>query len=558
MNGAKILLECLEKKGVDTIFGIPGGAVLTLYDELEKSSIEHILTRHEQGAAHAAEGYARVTGEVGVCIGTSGPGASNLITGLGNASLDSTPLIAITGQVGQAVLGKDAFQEINTVGLSQPVTKHNYLVRDANNIPRIIEEAFMIAEGGRPGPVLIDIPKDVFAQEVDPKILDEVVVADYIKNKFVTPTTTDEEITKVIAALNKAKKPLILVGNGVTIPAHASDYLYDLVDGTDFLVTTTLHGKTSFPAGHENSIGMLGMHGTFEANYATQNCDLLLNVGSRFDDRITCKVDGFLPEAKEVIHVDIDAVEHNKNVKTTQAINADAADFLKKLLDRKDEITNISFPTWKQAVKDNIKDLKDESANKVHPIRVSKKINSLINKETTIVTDVGQHQMFAALYLHPQNKRRFISSGGLGTMGYGLPAAIGAAFGNPDDNIICIAGDGSFQMTLQELPLLDIHRLNVKVVIYDNNCLGMVRQWQEIFYDETYAASTYEYSPEWGLLAAAYRIPYFEVNNNNDIEKLDEIMTQPGPAIVAVHVENLSNVYPMVAPFDTLSKVRGE
>lgn len=558
MNGARILLECLEKKGVTTIFGIPGGAVLKLYDELEESAINHILTRHEQGAAHAADAYARVTGEVGVCIGTSGPGASNLITGLGNASLDSVPLIALTGQVGQAVLGKDAFQEINTVGLSQPVTKHNYLVKDANDIPRIVEEAFLIATGGRPGPVLIDIPKDVFAQEVSADIAEGIVIDEHITRKFIKPTSTDEEVSKVIDAFNKAKKPLVLVGNGVTIPMHASDYLFDLIDGTDYLVTTTLHGKSAFPAGHENSVGMLGMHGTFAANYATQNCDLLLNIGSRFDDRITCKVDGFLPNAKEVIHVDIDAVEHNKNVKTTLCINSDSEEFLKKLVARKDELKNVSFPEWKKEVQAQNRVLNTKTKTKLHPIKVSQKIDTLINESTTLVTDVGQHQMFAALYMHAKKVRKFVSSGGLGTMGYGLPAAIGTAFGNPDDNIILITGDGSFQMTLNELPLLDIHKLNIKIVIYDNNCLGMVRQWQELFFDQTYAASTYEYSPDWSKLSEAYRIPYFEVTTDEDIEKLDDVLTKQGPAIVAVHVENMSNVYPMVAPFDTLTDVRGE
>ena len=558
MNGARLLLECLQRKGVDTIFGIPGGAVIKLYDEIEDSPIHHILTRHEQGAAHAADAYARVTGRVGVCIGTSGPGAANLITGLGNAHLDSVPLIAITGQVDQSVLGRDAFQEINTVGLSQPVTKHNYLIKDATLIPQVVEEAFLIAAGGRPGPVLIDLTKDVFAQEVSDELLNEVIVEKHIQDKFILPSASQEEITQVIAALNKAQKPLLLIGNGVTIPLHAADYLYDLVNGTDFLVTSTLHGKGAFPAGHDNYLGMLGMHGTFSANFATQNCDLLLNIGSRFDDRITCKVDGFLPNAKDIIHVDIDASEHNKNVKSTLCINSDSEDFLKKLVIRKAELTNTKFAEWKKEVKAQEKELKSDSKSKLHPIKISKKINECIDENTTIVTDVGQHQMFAALHLHPKKVRKFVSSGGLGTMGYGLPAAIGAAFGQPDDNIILITGDGSFQMTLNELPLLDIHKLNIKVIIYDNNTLGMVRQWQEIFYNENYSQTQYEYSPLWEKLAEAYRLPFYSIQKDSDIDKLSDILNQKGPALIEVHVDSTSNVYPMVAPFDTLDKVRGE
>ena len=408
MNGARLLLECLERKGVDTIFGIPGGAVIKLYDEIEESPIHHILTRHEQGAAHAADAYARVTGKVGVCIGTSGPGAANLITGLGNAHLDSVPLIAITGQVDQSVLGRDAFQEINTVGLSQPVTKHNYLIKDATLIPQVVEEAFLIAQGGRPGPVLIDLTKDVFAQEVSDDILRDIEIEKHIQDKFVLPTADHDEISQVIEALNRAKKPLILIGNGVTIPMHAADYLFDFVDGTDYLVTSTLHGKGAFPAGHDNYLGMLGMHGTFSANYATQNCDLLLNIGSRFDDRITCKVDGFLPNAKDIIHIDIDASEHNKNVKSTLCINSDSEDFLKKLSIRKNEIKNTKFAEWKKEVKAQEKELNSDSKSKLHPIKISRKINECIDDNTTIVTDVGQHQMFAALHLHPKKTRQFV------------------------------------------------------------------------------------------------------------------------------------------------------
>lgn len=558
MNGARLLLECLERKGVDTIFGIPGGAVIKLYDEIEASPIHHILTRHEQGAAHAADAYARVTGRVGVCIGTSGPGAANLITGLGNAHLDSVPLIAITGQVDQSVLGRDAFQEINTVGLSQAVTKHNYLIKDATLIPQVVEEAFLIAMGGRPGPVLIDLTKDVFAQEVSDDILRDIEVENHIKAKFVLPAASHDEITKLIDALNRAKKPLILIGNGVTIPLHASDYLFDFVNGTDFLVTSTLHGKGAFPTGHENYLGMLGMHGTFCANYATQNCDLLLNIGSRFDDRITCKVDGFLPYAKDIIHVDIDASEHNKNVKSSLCINSDSEDFLKKLVLRKNEITNTQFTNWKKEVKTQHKELSSKTETKLHPIIISQKINECVDENTTIVTDVGQHQMFAALHIHPKKVRKFVTSGGLGTMGYGLPAAIGAAFGNPNDKIVLITGDGSFQMTLQELALLDIHRLNIKIFIYDNNSLGMVRQWQEMFYKENYSQTLYDYSPQWDLLAQAYRIPFYSIKSDADVEKIEDIMKLEGPALIEVSVERTSNVYPMVAPFDTLDMIRGE
>lgn len=558
MNGASILLKSLEKHNVKTIFGIPGGVLLKLYDELKNSSIEHILTRHEQGAVHAADGYARVTGEVGVCLATSGPGAANLITGLGNAFSDSTPIVALTGQVKSALLGKDAFQEINTVGLSQAVTKHNYIIKDANEIPRIIDEAFLIASSGRPGPVLVDVCADVYFQEVDENLLHTSQIQEFVLNKFSKPAVKDKKIDKVIAALNKAKKPLLLVGNGVNLSPGAPASLLKLVNELNLMATNTLHAKGVLDETHPNSLKMLGMHGTFEANYAIQNCDLLINVGSRFDDRITCNVDHFLEKCDYIIHCDIDASEFSKNVQTDVAVQADANDFLQALLTNLDRVEKKDYTAWNEEVFSQRKPVNEVPKQFVHPILVSKEVNNHIDDKTTIVTDVGQHQMFAALYMYPKSNRRFVSSGGLGTMGYGLPAAVGAAFGNKDNNVILITGDGSFQMTFQELSLLKQYNLNVKVVIYDNNCLGMVRQWQELFYGENYAESLFTGNPDWKLLSASYGLDFVSVSKESDMEAFSKALDKKGPVVIEVKIDEGANVFPMVPSSESLTNIRGE
>ncbi len=558
MNGATILLKSLEKHNVKTVFGIPGGVLLKLYDELKNSDIEHILTRHEQGAIHAADGYARVTGEVGVCIATSGPGAANLITGLGNALSDSTPIIALTGQVKSALLGKDAFQEINTVGLSQAVTKHNYIIKDAKEIPRIVDEAFLIATSGRPGPVLIDICADVYFQEVDERLLETSQIPDYILKKFSKPFVKDKKIDKVIKALNKAKKPLLLVGNGVNLSPGAPQSLLQLVNKLNLMATNTLHAKGVLDEDHPNSLRMLGMHGTFEANYAIQNCDLLINIGSRFDDRITCNVDHFLEKCEYIVHCDIDASEFSKNVQTDVAVQADANDFLQALLQNLDRIDQKDYTAWNKEVVSKRKGVNDKPNQHVHPILISKEINNHIDEKTIIVTDVGQHQMFAALYMYPRSNRQFVSSGGLGTMGYGLPAAVGSAFAKRDNNVILVTGDGSFQMTFQELALLKEYNLNVKVVIYDNNCLGMVRQWQELFYDENYAESLFTGNPDWKLLTASYGLDFVSISKEEDIDVFKKALDKKGPVVIEVKIDAMANVFPMVPSSESLTNIRGE
>lgn len=552
MIGAELVLKCLEKKNVDTVFGIPGGVLIPLYDVLKKSTIKHVLTRHEQGAVHAADGYARSTGEVGVCFATSGPGATNLLTGLETAMMDSVPIVAITGQVPQALIGKDSFQEADTVGFSLSSTKYNYLVKDAEDLPTIIEEAFFIASNGRPGPVLIDIPKDVMVQIVgEPE--KKINIRKHVEKKLARPKINDNQMDKIVKEIGKAQKPVILVGGGV-ITANASEMLIKIAKKHNIPVVNTLMGKGAFPAGNDLYLGMLGMHGTVKANYAVQESDLIIGVGLRFGDRVTGKLDTFAPKAK-IIHVDIEPAEIDKNVKTAFPIVAHALDFFKELDDKLLEVKDTG--KWVKELVECHKE-KHISQDGVQPEYILNEINELIDEDTIIVTDVGQHQMWSALYLHPKAPKSFLTSGGLGTMGFGLPAAIGAQFANPGKKVILITGDGSFQMNLQELSIVRQYNLPIKIMLMNNGCLGMVRQWQELFCNSNYSQTLFEHAPDWDLLAKAYGIDGARIENREFVSaNLKNLIQNDEPILFDVRIDDRANVFPMVPAGCSLDEIWG-
>lgn len=553
MLGAELLLKSLEKQGVELVFGIPGGSVIPLYDVLRKSSIKHVLTKHEQGAVHAADGYARVTGRPGVCFATSGPGATNLVTGLATAQMDSSPVIAITGQAASPFIGKDSFQEADMIGLSLPITKHSYQVRDAHDIPSIIAEAFFVATQGRPGPVLIDIPKDVFTQRVSE--IKEPLIRKHLQEKFKKPQLDLKQVANAIEALKKSKRPLLLVGGGVNQVPGSSQLLQGFAMKNEIPVTQTLMGKGVFPSDHPLFLGMVGMHGTIEANWAMQNCDCLLAIGVRFDDRVTGKVEGFAPKAK-VIHVDIDASEHNKNRAADISIVADSKDFLQALCEKlwaskgnKDWLRQILLQNPGATVNVN---------GELDPEGVMSLLNSLLDEDTVVVTDVGQHQMWAALFVHPQKPRSFITSGGLGTMGFGLPAAIGAQMANPEKKVVLITGDGSLQMNIQELAVIKQWKLPIKIFLINNGSLGMVRQWQELFFQENYAESILEVGPDWEKLAEAYGIKAKTLWKTRELaDTLDSSINSGEPCLVNIKVDPGANVFPMVPAGCSLDQIWG-
>lgn len=552
MLGSELLLKCLEEKQVKLVFGIPGGVVIPLYDVLKKSNIKHILTRHEQGAAHAADGYARSTGKVGVCFATSGPGATNLLTGLATAYMDSSPVVAITGQVAKAFLGKDSFQEADTVGLSQPVTKHNYLVRDANEIPDIVAEAFYIATHGRPGPVLIDIPKDVFTQEVSE--IREPKIRKHIITKLKKPVLNEIQLGKALELLKHSKRPLILAGGGVTQAEGSYEFLRQVAMNNEIPVAVTLMGKGVFPADNPLFLGMVGMHGTTEANWAIQNCDCLLAIGIRFDDRVTGKLEEFASKAKK-IHVDIDAAEIGKNCAVDVPICADSYDFL-KMLSQKLRGMKIN-KDWLKQIELN-KSSQKVSHSHLDPQEVMATINSLVDEKTIVVTDVGQHQMWAALFVHPHYPRGFITSGGLGTMGFGLPAAIGVQMANPEKKVVLITGDGSLQMNIQELALIKQWNLPIKIFLINNGYLGMVRQWQELFFNENYAETSLEAGPDWEKLAQAYGIKGKTLRTPYECkESLNTAISSREPWLMDIKVDPGANVFPMVPAGCSLDQIWG-
>lgn len=561
MRAATVLLEALKREGVDTIFGFPGGQVIPLYDALYDFDIRHILTRHEQGAAHAADGYARASGKVGVCLATSGPGACNLVTGIANAYLDSVPMVALTGQVRTELIGTDAFQEADITGITLPIVKHSYLVQAATDIPRIIQEAFYIAKTGRPGPVLIDIPVDTTTADIeyDPAKAARLNLPGY------KPTVKGhpKQIKAAAAAIAQAERPIIYAGGGV-ISANAAEDLQNLALYSHIPVTTTLTGKGAFPEDHPLSLNMLGMHGTRFANYAMTHCDLIFAIGVRFDDRVTGRLDTFAPGAK-VIHVDIDPAEISKNISVDIPIVGDARGVLTSLLAQLKEyglaadrhlpwMTQIA--EWK---KNHPMRVREDPEGEIMPEFAIRKIWEVTKGEAVVCTEVGQHQMWSAQYYLCKRPRQFISSGGLGTMGFGFPASIGAKAALPEALVIDIAGDGSFQMTLQELATAVASDLPVKVCIINNQYLGMVRQWQELFWDRRYSHTCIECQPDFVKLAQAYGAEGYRAQKPEEVEEvLRAAFASDQPAVVDIRVKREANVYPMVPAGGSIDEMLGD
>lgn len=537
---------------MEVVFGYPGGAVLPIYDVLYDAPIRHILTRHEQGAVHAADGYARVTGKPGVCIATSGPGATNLVTGIANAYMDSIPLIAVTGQVATSLIGRDSFQEADITGITTPITKHNYLVNDVRDLPRVINEAFYIATSGRPGPVLIDLPKDVASAEFDFIYTDEVDLVSY------KPTYKGhiKQIEEAALAINQAKRPLLYVGGGV-VSSNAHGELYKLATKANIPVTTTLMALGAFPSTDKLSLGMLGMHGTAYANFAVTNCDLLISVGARFDDRVTGRLDRFAAGA-QVIHIDIDPAEIGKNIGVDIPIVGDAKNILSSLVER---VRFGERSEWFAEINSWKKEYPlcyPEGADGIAPQYVVEQVYEVTKGEAIIATEVGQNQMWAAQYYKFDKPRSFVSSGGLGTMGYGFPAAVGAQVGCPDRTVIDIAGDGSIQMNIQELGTVASNRIPVKIVILNNGCLGMVRQWQELFYDHRYSYTDLHDNPDFVQIAAAYGIKGRRITKREDVRPVfEEMLALPEPVLLDVQVCREANVYPMVPAGGALDVMLG-
>ena len=540
LTGAQILIECFKEHGVDTVFGYPGGAVLNIYDELYKNheSITHILTSHEQGAAHAADGYARSTGKVGVCIATSGPGATNLVTGIATAYMDSVPMVAITGNVPVALLGKDSFQEVDIASVTLPVTKHNYIVKDVNKLADVIREAFYLAKEGRPGPVLIDIPKDITSNKAvyEKKEPKEVVRC--------SKKITEASINEAIELIKNAKKPFIFSGGGV-IKADAHQELLEFAEKIQCPVTCSLMGMGGFPGTHELYTGMLGMHGTKASNIGVTKSDLLIVIGARFSDRVTGKTSVFANNA-QILHIDIDPAEINKNVLTHHHVLGDIKEVLQNLNSKLPKINNTE---WVEEIKEIKKNYPLKYKKGMSAQYVIERVYEITKGEAIISTEVGQHQMFAAQFYKYTKPRTFLSSGGLGTMGYGMGAAIGAQVGNKDKQVINIAGDGSFRMNLNEIITAVRYNIPIKVVVVNNNVLGMVRQWQTLFYDERYSFTTLNPDIDYVKLAEAFGATGFNVT---DVKELDDTLRKAleikGPVIVNCLVDKDDKVLPMVAP----------
>ncbi len=547
LTGAQVIMEILKEEGVETIFGFPGGAVIDLYDELAKTDIKHILVRHEQGAVHAADGYARAKGGVGVCIVTSGPGATNTVSGIASAYMDSIPVVVLTGQVPTGLIGNDAFQEVDIVGITRPCTKHNYLVKRTEDLGRVLKEAFHIARSGRPGPVLVDLPKDVVQSKVKYKPLPEPKLASY------KPTYTPNlrQLRKAVSLLKESKRPVIFSGGGVIL-SGASDELTALAKKLSAPVTASLMGLGSFPGTDALWLGMLGMHGTYRANMAIGECDLLVGIGVRFDDRVTGKVDAFAPKAK-IIHIDIDPTSISKNIPVTVPIVGDCKRALKKLNNLLDEekvkVTNKQRKSWLDKIEKwkNTKPLSYQQGDEIKPQHVIERLFELTKGKAIITTEVGQNQMWAAQYYHFEKPNCFVTSGGLGCMGFGLPAAIGAQAACPERLVVDIAGDGSIQMNIQELATAAEYKLPVKVIILNNRYLGMVRQWQELFYEERYVATDIAHAPDFARLAEAYGVLGLKATKPEEVESvLKEGLAHPGPAMMDFWVSRKEGVYPMV------------
>ena len=554
MNGAQVLMEELKKQGVEVMFGIPGGSVIPLFDVIYDSDIRFILTRHEQAAAHAADGYARVTGKAGVCIATSGPGATNLVTGIATANFDSVPMVAITGQVKTFLIGNDAFQEADITGITRPITKHNYLVKDVNELPRIIREAFHIALTGRPGPVLVDLPVDVTTATFTGSDPGAVSLPGY------RPRTEGNvrQIKRAAEVINNAKCPLIYAGGGVII-SGAHQELLELATRTQTPVTTTLLGLGGFPETHELALKMLGMHGTAYANFAVQNSDLIIAIGARFDDRVTGKISHFAPKAEHIIHIDVDPSSISKSIPVDIPVVGDARKILVELLKyvqpaRHDEWL-AQVQEWKQKYPLRY-DTRD--GQKVKPQYVIQEIDNLTKGEAIICTEVGQNQMWAAQWFNYRYPRQLVSSGGLGTMGYGLPAAMGAQIGRPDKVVFDIAGDGSIQMNIQELATISRDNIPVKIAVLNNGYLGMVRQWQELFYNKRYSATTLNGNPDFVKVAEAYGVMGIAVHSKDEVvPALRKAIEHAGPVMLDFHVDPEENVFPMVPAGEAIDRMIG-
>ena len=552
MRGARILLESLVREGVDTIFGYPGGAVLHIYDELARmpDKLRHILARHEQGAVHMAEGYAKATGQVGVVLVTSGPGATNAVTGIANAFMDSTPLVVITGQVPRKMIGTDAFQEIDTVGITRPCTKHNYLVRGVDELASVLHEAFHIARTGRPGPVVIDVPKDITAEVAPLGEGKKITLRGYRPSLRAEPHQVRQAIDRIL----RARRPILYVGGGV-IHANGSAELLDLAEALNLPVTPTLMGLGCFPSGHRLSLGMLGMHGTYWANMAISDADLIIAIGVRFDDRVTGALEKFAPQA-EIIHVDIDPSSVSKNVRAHLPVVGDAKTVMRQMLDLLAENDDAARPETLAAWWKQIEEWKrfaplayDNSAEVIKPQLLCQELHRLTGGEAIIATDVGQHQMWLAQYYGFKGPRQSITSGGLGAMGFGFPAALGAQLAFPDRQVIAFVGDGGFQMTAQELATAVQYRTNTKIIVMNNNYLGMVRQWQEIFYDKTYSAVEMENTPDFVKLAEAYGAVGLRATKPSELTTvLEQGLSMKGVVVMDIVVSAEESVYPMIPP----------
>lgn len=553
LSGAQIVLKCLKELGVDTLFGYPGGAVIPLYDALYevKDDFTHIRTSHEQGASHAADGYARVTGKVGVCIATSGPGATNTVTGIANAYMDSVPMLVITGQVATNLLGRDSFQEIDITGVTNPITKHNFLISDIQELEDTLKKAFHIAKSGRPGPVLVDIPKDIFLTKIDYKEIDNKEFMEFVDNKLKNEDCYDEELIKTIAdKINNSKKPVIYAGGGVLISGN-SENLKKLAEKNDIPVTNSLMGLGSIPRNHKLSLGMVGMHGSREANLAVHNSDLVLAIGARFSDRVIGKPDNFAKKA-QIIHIDIDESEVSKNVLVDNYAVGDMTIILSKVIKLVEEKKRAE---WLEEIS-SFKVITKENNDEFNPQNILKLSSDKLGEEAIVATDVGQHQMWTAQnwnFLYPNT---FVTSGGLGTMGFGLGAAIGTQVGRPDKRSILVTGDGSFRMNCNELATVRKWNLPIIILLFNNSTLGMVRQWQKLFQEEKYSETDIGDEVDYVKLAEAYHIDGYRVCNMSDFKStLESVSKTREPVLIECVLNKNSCVYPIVPPGKSIDKL---